>query len=206
MARQNCQESRTITLRVPGGWRTTPSTRHKSLVQQGQNKRMFRDLQSQTPLTRSRKISGAMEALNAAQSPKNCAASLDHPAHISNKHHKTSPSTSSVQLGITLLFPAAGSAQCDPWSGRCSSCCSSVPVERGHHGGVDCELAEKWGKPNNLQSSAIHLPSPSTSHSLRLDHLLLGKLVRQPIPEPTLVCGPQPSHMMLDDGTKSGKF
>ena len=50
---------------------------------------------------------------------------------------------------------------------------------------------------------AVRRPSPSTSRSLRLDHLLLGRLVRQPIPEPTLVCqGSQPPHMTLDDGQK----
>ena len=39
---------------------------------------MFRHLRSQAPRTRSRRISGAVEALNAANSPKNWAVSLDH--------------------------------------------------------------------------------------------------------------------------------
>ena len=115
------------------------------------------------------------EALNAANSPRNWAASLDHlpptsaesttrralpPAPCSSPHCPLAKSWNRwLNFSLLMLPPAAGSAQCDPWSGRCSSRCF-VPVEKGHRGGVDCELgAGEVGQTihNNLQSSAIHL-------------------------------------------------
>ena len=91
--RQNCPENRDrshyarlhslTTSWADGGQLPAPvtgrlSNKEKTNAFAALQERMFRHLRSKAPWTRSRRISGAVEALNAANPPRNWAASLDH--------------------------------------------------------------------------------------------------------------------------------
>ena len=61
--------------------RTGDNCQHPSKAFAALQERMFLHLRSQAPRTRSRRISGAVEALNAANSTRKLATSLDHLPH-----------------------------------------------------------------------------------------------------------------------------
>ena len=147
--RQNCQVSRTNTPRVPalphnlvGGWLSNKD-KTKPLAAQ---EKMSRYLRSQAPLTRSRRISGAVEALNTVNSPMNCASSLDHPLQ---------------QTPQDVLFYRLRAAR-DEFALSCGGLWAMRLLEwtlllvllvRPCQEGTPC-----WCRlGNNLQSSAIHL-------------------------------------------------
>ena len=150
---------------------------------------MFRHLRSQAPLTRSRRISGAVEALNAANSPRNSRplqqqTPQDVPFHrLRAARDKFALSCGGLcamrplewTLLLVLLVRPCGEGT--PWWCR-------LRVGRRRSGANHPQQSPIFCHPLEV----VRRPSPSTSRSLRLDHLILGRLVRQPVPEPTLVC------------------